>query len=498
LLGTALGTVAGLVVTMLLTRSLGADGYGSLAVALSIAVLIESVGNVGLSNGSARMMAMARAEEDEPRALRLLKASLLAGTATGVVGTGAMIAIAASGVVGSNASIVLAITAPLVIVTGLRASIYGALRAYRDLRAVLVLSIVAPLTDVVVMGILVVSGVRDIRAFALAFVAVACSELIVAIRLLSGRRRIGSLLDTSRVDLRMLIAFSLPLVVTQVFYFSIRSVDVLLLGLVRSPEAAGLYSPVMRLAESATKVLSAFPLLFVPVATAYVARKQTSELRDLYVSVTKWAYLVGFPLILVIVVSPGPILGLLFGPEYAGLGSVARILAVGYWVVLVTGLNGVTLSAIGAIKDMAIASAIGLAFTVGVGFLLVRSLGPDGAAATNTLAYTFANVAFSVLLFRRMKVSPFRKDSSRLYLFSGAVLLVAVLLAEMVVPETTAWSLAVSFLACAIWLLGGVFGRPFAMEWSEMKRVVRRTRARPGTRVNEPLDPVDPRGIDAP
>jgi O-antigen/teichoic acid export membrane protein len=499
LLGTVLGTVTGLVVTMMLTRTLGAAGYGSIVLALSIAVLIESVGNVGLSNGSARMMAMARAEGDEARALRLLKASLLAGVATGAVGIAVMLGVAGSGVMGDgDASIVLAISAPLVVVTALRAAIYGALRAYRDLRSVLVLSVVVPITDVVVVGALVSIGVRDIRAYAAGFVVVACSELVIAAKLLSARRTIGRLLDTTRLDLRLLLAFSVPLVITQIFYFSIRSVDVLLLGLVRSPEAAGLYSPVMRLAESATKVLSAFPLLFVPIATAYVARQRTAELRDLYVSITKWAYLIGFPLILVMVVSPGPVLGMLFGERYEDLGTVARILALGYWVVLVTGLNGVTLSAIGAIKDMAIASAVGLGLTLGMGFVLVRLFGPEGAAATNTIAYTFANVAFSVLLFRRMRVTPFRTDSSKLFIYSGVVVLVAVLLVEVVVPDLAAWSLAVAFLASACWLVGGVFGKPFAMRWSEMRRVVSRTKSGPPEDDDDPVDPLAPAGVDVP
>lgn len=499
LLGTVLGTVTGLIVTMLLTRTLGAAGYGSIVLALSIAVLIESVGNVGLSNGSARMMAMARAEGDEARALRLLKASLLAGVATGAAGIAVMLAVAGSGVMGdADASIVLAISAPLVVVTGLRAAIYGALRAYRDLRSVLVLSVVVPITDVVVVGALVAIGVRDIRAYAVGFVAVACSELVIAAKLLSARRRIGRLLDTTRLDLRLLLAFSLPLVITQIFYFSIRSVDVLLLGLVRSPEAAGLYSPVMRLAESATKVLSAFPLLFVPIATAYVARERTADLRDLYVSITKWAYLIGFPLILVMVVSPGPVLGLLFGERYEDLGAVARILALGYWVVLVTGLNGVTLSAIGAIRDMAVASAVGLGLTLGIGFVLVQLFGPEGAAATNTIAYTFANVAFSVLLFRRMRVTPFRTDSSKLFIYSGVVVIVAVLLVEVVVPDRAAWSLAVAFLASACWLVGGVFGKPFAMRWSEMRRVVSRTRSGPPEDDDDPVDPLASAGVDVP
>jgi O-antigen/teichoic acid export membrane protein len=198
------------------------------------------------------------------------------------------------------------------------------------------------------------------------------------------------------------------------------------------------------------------------------------------------------------VVSPGPVLGLLFGEQYAGLGSVARILALGYWVVLVTGLNGVTLSAIGAIKDMAVASGVGLGLTLGIGLVLVRLFGPVGAATTNTIAYIFANVAFSVLLFRRTRVTPFRSDSSRLFVYSGAVLLVSIALVELVLPDTAAWSLAVSFAAAACWLVGGVFGKPFAMGWSEMRRVVSRTKAGADDETQDPVDPLAPTGVDVP
>jgi O-antigen/teichoic acid export membrane protein len=192
------------------------------------------------------------------------------------------------------------------------------------------------------------------------------------------------------------------------------------------------------------------------------------------------------------------VLGLLFGQEYAGMGSVARILAVGYWVVLVTGLNGVTLSAIGAIRDMAFASAIGLGLTLGIGVVLVRLFGPVGAATTNTIAYIFANVAFSVLLFRRTRVSPFRSDSSKLFVYSIALLVASIVLVELVLPDTAAWSLGVSFLASACWFAGGLFGRPFTMEWSEMRRVVRRGKAGSPDDDLDPVDPLAPSGVDVP
>ena len=162
-----------------------------------------------------------------------------------------------------------------------------------------------------------------------------------------------------------------------------------------------------------------------------------------------------------------------------------------------TGLNGVTLSAIGAIRDMAVASAIGLGLTLGIGIVLVRLFGPEGAAATNTIAYIFANVAFSVLLFRRTRVSPFRSDSSKLFVYSIAVLVASVALVELVFPDTAAWSLGVSFFASACWFLGGLFGTPFAMEWSEMRRVVSRGKSGPQDDL-DPVDPLAPSGVDVP
>ena len=162
-----------------------------------------------------------------------------------------------------------------------------------------------------------------------------------------------------------------------------------------------------------------------------------------------------------------------------------------------TGLNGVTLSAIGAIRDMAVASAIGLGLTLGIGIVLVRLFGPVGAATTNTIAYIFANVAFSVLLFRRTRVSPFRSDSSKLFVYSIAVLFVirrsrraglagyGSVVARGLVPRVS------------VLVLGGLFGRPFAMEWSEMRRVVSRGKS-PDPRRPRPRDPLAPSGVDVP
>jgi O-antigen/teichoic acid export membrane protein len=477
LVATALGTASGLLITIALTRTLGIARYGAVAVAISIASIVQALANFGLSNGASRMMSFAEAKGDPGRALRLLRSGIVGGAVTGLVGTGAMLLLGLAGLIeGPGVSTTVAILAPLVAASTLRSMLYGALRAYRDLKAMLILGIAVPLLDLVVVGFLVASGVRSVSAYAVALVVVAYVDLALVAVLLRRGRRIGPLKDFSFVDLKTLMAFALPLVITQLLLFAIQSADVLLLGILRGTTEAGLYAPVMRVAEAASKVLSAFPLLFVPIATAYVANGQEEKLKSLYLSVTKWGYALGFPIVLILAVAPSHLLPLLFGAPYAEMSTVARILAAGYLATLITGLNGVTLAALGAVKEMAIYSAAGMVVNVGVGILLISQLGPVGAAWSNTISYAFINVAFSIVLYRRTGITPFRRDTVALFAYSLLVAVPAVLIAELGWFSSGPRGLGLAAAAGALWLVGSMLGRPFRMEWAEMKQIITRRR----------------------
>jgi O-antigen/teichoic acid export membrane protein len=420
----------------------------------------------------------------------MLKSALFVGLVAGLLGMGAMFVLGSAHVIkGFQTSTALIVMAPLVLAGALRSTLYGALRAFRDLRALVILKVAVPLIDVAAIGGLVLAGFRGVAAFAGALVAVAYVDLLLVSGFLRRGRNLGSLIDTTAADTKRLLAFSLPLVVTQLLYFGIQSLDVLLLGLLRNPVEAGLYSPVMRIMEAASKVLSAFPLLFVPVATAYVARGTPERLRELYISVTKWGYALGFPVILGVVVAPAPVLSLLFGPSYGEMDTVARVLAIGYWATLVTGLNGVSLSAVGAVKQMAWLSGAGMILNVGLALLLIGRYGPLGAAWSNTISYVSVNVAFSALLYRRTGISPFRRDSSLLFLYSGLLLALFIPLAGLPAMRATLPAMGLAVVAVAVWLVGGLFGRPFRMEWAEIRTILR-----PGRRGSRPSARVAPDG----
>lgn len=477
MISTGVGAVRGLVVTVLLTRGLGVGRYGSLALAVAAASIVQAFTSFGLSTGAARMIALARAEEGPGRAMRLLKASALAGLLTGVVGMVVVFLLGWGGVLeGLGTSTALMVMAPLVIATGLRSAVYGGLRAFQDLKAIFTLGLTVPVIDVIVVGSLVLSGQRNIVWYAAGLVVVAYVELVMAVAYLRRGRALGSITDTTREDFKALVSFSLPLVITQLMFFAIQRTDVLILGIFRSTVEVGLYAPVMRFSQLAVKILGAFPLLYVPIATTYVALNGRARLRDLYVSVTKWAYLIGFTVILALVVAPGQILAFLFGRPYGEMETVARILAVGYWASLVAGLNGATLGAIGAVKQMALYSTAGMVVNLAVELALIPPFGPTGAAWSNTISYLFVNLAYGVLLYREARITPFRRDTNALFLYSIVVATAGALLTQVPTLHGTLPALAVAVGACLVWLVGAMVGRPFRMEWGEMKGILKTRR----------------------
>lgn len=490
LISIGMGAARGVAVTIFLTRALGIDRYGSLALAVAATSIVQAFTSFGLSTGASRMIALARAEGGQDRAVRLLRASTVAGLVVGLVGTAVVFVLGLGGVIeGIGTSVALMVMAPLVVATGVRSAVYGGLRAFQDLKAIFILGVTVPLLDVIVVGSLALSGQRNIAWYGAGLVVVAYAELVMATAYLRRGRPLGSIAAFTREDLRALVSFTLPLVITQLMFYAIQRSDVLILGIFRSPAEVGLYAPVMRVSQLIVKFLGAFPLLYVPIATTYVAMKDHDRLRDLFVSVTKWAYLLGFAIVLVMVVAPGQLLAFLFGEPYGRVDTVARILAVGYWASLVAGLNGATLGAIGAVRRMAWYSAAGMAVNLGVELALIPAFGAAGAAWSNTVSYVFVNVAYGLVLYREARITPFRRDSNALFLYSIVLATAGALLVQVPGLDDTLPAFAVAGTAVLLWLGGAMAGRPFRMEWAEMKHILKSPRGARRDRRREALPP---------
>ncbi|MGH2808964.1 MAG: sulfotransferase [Actinomycetota bacterium] len=470
--GSGMGLVAGLVMTILLTRTLGLNGYGLLSVALAVTTLIQTATTLGLPGGTSRMLALARGKDDEEGVARTFNASLLVGLISGTVGVAAIFLLSSTGLMDRIAvSTLLLITSPILVSAGIRSSLYGTLRAYQDVKALFAVSLVVPLFDVIVIGALVLLGVDEIGWYAGALVGAAYLEVGLLAYFVRKKRRFGSIFHTRWTDAKSLLSFSLPFILVQFMFLVVHQSDIVLLGAFHEAAVVGLYAPVMRLGQTVEKLLSAFPLLYMPIATAYFARNRIGEIHDLYLTVTKWAYALGFAVLLALFVTPGVVLPLLFGGAYESMVAESRVLAIGYWAALLTGLNGVTLGALGLQKKAAVAAFAGIVLNIAVAVFLIPRFAALGAAWSNTIAYLFANGAFSYILYRASGISPFRKDTTALYLYSFVVAGVGVAALALFDVSSTIAGLVLLAVVIVAWLGGAAFGKPFKMEWAEMKRV---------------------------
>jgi len=199
--------------------------------------------------------------------------------------------------------------------------------------------------------------------------------------------------------------------------------DVVLLGILDGPAAAGEYAPVLRVFHVSMVVVSAVGFYFFSVGASLVRAGDVARLRSAFVSVTKWAMVLTVPLLLTLLIVPAPIMTALYGSRFPDTELVARVLAIGYLVNVVFGVNGAALIALGATRQIAIRSVVLMISNIVLNLILIPIFGTLGAAIATTGVTLALNLANAMLIWRIAKLSPIRRDTVS---FSGAVLIAGI------------------------------------------------------------------------
>jgi O-antigen/teichoic acid export membrane protein len=214
----------------------------------------------------------------------------------------------------------------------------------------------------------------------------------------------------------------MPLALQAVSVLAIARLDVLILGLTRSPEEVGAYEPVMRITQQLGSLVSSlFSAQFLPGASRLFA-KGREELGDFYVLISRIGWVLTMPVLLMVGVFPRVLFDSFFGTDFPLNVTVVRILLIGLATNIALGLNALTLIAGGRRKEFAIAGAATFGSALVLGLVLIPRFGPVGAAISTTVSFVVQNVTVSVFLYRALNVSPFRQRYA-FSLASGLVLL---------------------------------------------------------------------------
>jgi hypothetical protein len=80
-------------------------------------------------------------------------------------------------------------------------------------------------------------------------------------------------------------------------------------------------------------------------------------------------------------------------------------------------------------------------------------------------------VLFSILLFQKARITPFRTDTTKLYVFSGLLAGAGLALGRLPGLATGAGAIGLAVVVVVVWVLGALFWRPFKMEWAEIRKI---------------------------
>jgi O-antigen/teichoic acid export membrane protein len=159
--------------------------------------------------------------------------------------------------------------------------------------------------------------------------------------------------------------------------------------------------------------------MFSPFVADLHARGERDRLDGLYKALTRWMLAGTIPLLLLLLIAPGPVLRI-FGGNFESGTTAVRILLIGQAVNVAVGSVGFILIMVGRTGWDLVVYAGSFLVDLGVAFLLAPRLGAEGAAIAQATTMVVSNVARLYLVWRFVHIQPFNRHYLRLAIPAAA------------------------------------------------------------------------------
>lgn len=374
--------VLGFVATLLLSRLLGASGYGAYAFAFAWASILAVPALLGLTPLVIRHVASYRAREQWEALRGILRRSnqVVAAAAIGIVLVGSLLGWAANR---TQPELVRPLwigllLVPVIALTALRQAAMQGLG--RVVVGRLPETIVAPALFILLIGAWVLAD-RDLSPT----VAIALQVGAAAVAFAVGARLLRRTLPTPARTLppayetRAWVRSAVPLLAMSAVTAVNAQVGTIFLGALQGPEEAGIYGVASRVAVFGSFVALAATYPLMPAAARVYATHGREELQRLVARGGRLVALASAPILLGLVVLASPCLTL-FGAEFGEGANALRVMVVGEAVKVLLGFGGLALVMTGREGQLTKAVAAGAAATLVLNPVLIPFAGIEGAA----------------------------------------------------------------------------------------------------------------------
>ena len=422
---------------IVIARMLGAELFGLFMLGFTIIIMANLLSRLGLECGVTKHVSLFNGVSDRPRMkgaiVQSLKFSILAGIIVSLV------FFFASGFISihifkkpqmEQLLKLLIISLPFLSFTII---VLAATRGFQIMKYwTCGMSIFLPMVNLLLVVLFVHLGFR-IKGVALAYLIATFMTSILSVIFL--RKVFPDFWDIKAIpETRMLLRFSIPLLIVLYFNFIIKWTDTLMLGGFKLSEDVGIYNGAMRTALLTSMILMSFSAIFSPMIADLYNRKESQKIENLFKITSKWIYTVSLSSFILLVFLAKEILAM-FGQEFIAGWIVLVVLSMGQLVAAAAGPVGVVLTMTGR-QDFMMYNTVGVCiFNIILNLILIPLYGIIGAAVASCTSIVIFNIIMLVEVYFFLRIHPFSLKYAKPTLFSILSLSIVLFI------EKTLWDL---------------------------------------------------------
>jgi O-antigen/teichoic acid export membrane protein len=417
LAGTFIGMLLDIITKKVLTSNLSPADFGTYALALTVISITGAVATLGLNEGVPRYIAFFMGRHEEQKVPELIISAMIMGLITGLlsilISPALFHSLAGNGfdAHGKILSIVkiLIFAVPFTILLNLTVAIYRGfdrtnvnMYFYNIIRPVSLLGFAS-------VSVFIGASLKKV-VFADLFSMVFTFGIMLMYlikkppikRKVRPKRKIKFSEPT-----RQLIRYSFPLLITATLLNIMSWIDTIMLGYFKSPEIVGIYNAVYPLVGFLSLVISSMGFVYVPVTSRLWGQNNTESIGSIYAVMTKWCFLLTFPLFALIFVYPENFITKLYGAQYVSGATALRILALGFIANSYFGFNYHTLLASGDSDFLMKCSVTSAGINAVLNFMLIPQYGMVGAAIGTAVSFSSIEVLMTLRAWKKQNMHPF-------------------------------------------------------------------------------------------
>lgn len=388
---------------VVLARALGVNRFGTYTYAVTWTRLAGSVAHLGGASSSLRLLPEYEGQQRWSLAAgvirRFRQVAIVVGLVVALVGSAVVLGLDGT----STNAVALTIALWLVPVAALIELQVALARGFQLIfRAFFPWLVLQPIVLVAGVAVyLAFGGDLDVQG---ALVITAVSYLVtIALQAWWLRTSVPSQIRTASPSFepRAWVKLTFPIFGSNVVYMVFSRLDVVMVGILRSPREAGIYAVAMRAGTFVSILETAMAATLAPRISKLYWSDRKDEVEHAVLMAVRWIFLPTLGLTIVLCVFSRQALGV-FGKGFAAGSTVLVLISLGQLVSVSSGAVGWLMNMTGHQNVTAVVFAAVAAVTVVAYLVLIPWLGINGAAIANGGAAVAVNLTLNYLVRRRM------------------------------------------------------------------------------------------------